>query len=107
MKKKLKKQRREREKRTAFESFEPFVHVFFAALALLELLELHLLANLLAFALAPPRLALRNACTLVEQTLSDTLHVRVRLDHLGKEVVRPREWEVVVCGEGARGLCTV
>jgi len=94
-------------KRTAFEPLEPLLHVFLAALALLELLELHLLTDLLAFALASPRLALRDGCALVEQTLSDALHVRVRLDHFGEKVVRSREGEAVICGEGARGLCTV
>jgi len=93
--------------RTAFEPLEPLLHVFFAALALLELLELHLLADLLAFALAPPRLALFDARALVEQTLSDAFHVRVRLDHLCEEVVRAREGEAVFCREGAGGLCAM
>ncbi len=96
-----------RGKRTAFESFKPFLHVFFAALALLELFKLHLLANLLAFALAPPCLALCNTRGLIEQTLPDTLHMRVRLDHFGKKVVRSREREVVFCSEGACCLCTM
>jgi hypothetical protein len=95
------------EKRTAFESFEPILHVFFAALALLDLLELHLLANLLAFTLASPFLALCDARGLIEQTLSDALHMRVRLDHFGKKVVRSREREAVFGGEGARGFCTM
>ena len=98
---------RRREKRTAFKSLEPFLHVLFAALALLELLELHLLANLLAFTLVPPRLALRDARALIEQTLADTLHMRVRLDHFCKEVIRSREREAVIGGEGAGSLCTV
>jgi hypothetical protein len=96
-----------REKRTAFESFKPFLHVLFAVLALLELLELHLLANLLAFALAPPCLALCNTRALIEQTLSDALHMRIRLDHFGKEIVRSREWEVVFRSEDPRGFCTM
>ena len=56
---------------TAFEAFEPFLRIFLAALALLELLELNLLASLLAFALAPPCLALCDTHALIEQTLSD------------------------------------
>ena len=88
---------RRREKRTAFKSLEPFLH----------LLELHLLANLLAFALAPPRLALRDARALIEQTLADTLHMRVRLDHFCKEVIRSREREAMIGSEGTRSLCTM
>ena len=96
-----------REKRTAFEPLEPFLHISFAALALFELLELHLLTNLLAFALTPPCLALCNGCALIEQTLSDAFHVRVRLDHFCEKVVRSRKREAVLCGEGASGLCTM
>lgn len=94
-------------KRTAFKAFESLLHVFFTALALLEFLELHLLSDLLAFAFASPRLALCNTCTLVEQALSDAFHVRVRLDHFRKKVVRSREREVVICSERARSLCTM
>lgn len=97
----------ERKKRTAFESFKPFLHVLFAVLALLELLELHLFANLLAFALAPPCLALCNTRALIEQTLSDALHMSIRLDHFGKEIVRSREREMVFCSEDTRGCCTM
>jgi hypothetical protein len=94
-------------KRTAFEPLEPFLHIFFAALALLELLELHLLTDLLAFSLAPPRLALCDARALVEQTLSDAFHVRVRLDHFCEKVIWPREGEAVLCGESTGGLCAM
>ena len=94
-------------RRTAFESFKPFLHILFAALALLELLELHLFAYLLPFALTPPCLALCDARALVEQTLSDALHMRIRLDHFCKEVVGSREREAVFGGEGASGLCTM
>lgn len=97
----------EKKKRTAFESFKPFLHVLFAVLALLELLELYLLANLLAFALAPPCLALCNTRALIEQTLSDALHMRIRLDHFGKEIVRSREREAVFCSEDTCGFCTM
>jgi hypothetical protein len=98
---------REKKKRTAFESFKPFLHVLFVVLALLELLELHLLANLLAFALAPPCLALCNTRALIEQTLSDALHMSVRLDHFGKEIIWSRKREVVFCSEDTRSFCTM
>ena len=52
----------------------PYFLIFFAALV-----------SLLAFALAPPCLALCNTHALIEQALSDALHMRVRLGHLGKE----------------------
>ena len=97
-------QRKEEKKRTALKPLEPLLHVLFVALALLELFDLYLLANLLAFALAPPRLTLRDGCALVEQTLSDAFHVRIRLDHFCEKVVRSREGEAMFCGEGASGL---
>ena len=95
---------RKREERTAFKTLEPLLHVFFVALALLELFDLYLLANLFAFALAPPRLTLHDACALVEQTLSDTFHVGIRLDHFCEKVVRSREGEAMFRGESASGL---
>lgn len=57
--------------------------------ALLELLRLCLLAVLLQCALLGGLLAPLDARRLVRQALPDARHVVVRLDHLGKVVVRP------------------
>ena len=96
-----------RGRRTALEPLKSLLHILFAALALLEFLELHLLPNLLAFALAPARLALCNACALVKEALSYALHVRIRLDHFCKKVVRPCKGETMFCGKGAGGFCAM
>ena len=90
-------------KLTPLERAQALFHILLALLALLELLDLHLLAELLALALAPLVLALLDSRLLVEQPLADALHVRVRLDHLRKVVRGPGERQRVLLREGARG----
>ena len=88
-------------KLTPLERAQALFHILLALLALLELLDLHLLAELLALALAPLVLALLDSRLLIEQPLADALHVRVRLDHLGEEVGGAGEREGVLRGKGA------
>lgn len=80
--------------RTALEALQPLLHILLALLPLLDLLDLHLLAELLTLPLPALLLALLDPRALVEQALSDALHVRIRLDHLGKVVRRPGKGEI-------------
>ena len=94
-------------KLTPLERTQALFHILLALLALLELLDLHLLAELLALALAPLVLALLDSRLLVKQPLADALHVRVRLDHLREIVCGAGEGEVVFGGERAGGVSAV
>ena len=104
MREEEKREGRGKRRRTPLEALDALLDGLLGLLALARPLELHLLAELLALALAPLLLGALHARALVEQALPDALHVRVALDHL-REVVRgPREGEPVLLREGARGL---
>ena len=92
---------------TSLETFQPLLNLLLVLLALLDLLQLHLLAELLALTLLPLLLRTLETRALVEQALSDALHMCVALDHLREVVGGTGEWKVVLLGQGASGLCAV
>ena len=94
-------------KLTPLERAQALFHILLALLALLELLDLHLLAELLALALAPLVLALLDSRLLIEQPLADALHVRVALDHLSEIVGGTGKGEVGFLCERPRCLRAV
>lgn len=83
---------------TSFQTFQSLLHLFLRFFALFELLDLHLLAELLAFALFTLVFALFYTSGFVQESLPYPLHVRVALDHFRKIVGGPGEWEVVFGG---------
>ena len=83
---------------TSFQTFESLFHLFLRFFALFELLNLHLLAELLAFALFTLVFALFYASGFVQEALSYPFHVRVALDHLRKIIRGTGKWEVVFGG---------
>lgn len=83
---------------TSFETFQSLLHLFLGFFALFELLDLHLLAELLAFALFTLIFALFYASGFVQKSLPYPLHVRVAFDHLRKIIGGTGEWEIVFGG---------
>lgn len=79
---------------TLLERLDLVIEVLFSLFALAQLLDLDLFSKLLQAALFLGRLASFDARRLVEQLLSDLLHVVVGFKHFGVIVVRTGEGHI-------------
>ena len=92
---------------TSFKSFDLLVHILLRSLAFLLFLHLDLLPILLVLPLLSFILTPLDLCRLVQQTLTDTFHVRVGLDHFCEVVGGTCKWEFVFRSEGTGFLSAV
>ena len=79
---------------TSLETFDPLIHTLLRLLPLFLFLHLNLFPVFLVLSFLSFLLAPLDFSGLVQQTLTDTFHVRIGLDHFGKVVRRACEWEL-------------
>ena len=94
-------------KLTSFETFDLLIHIPLRSLAFFLFLHLNLLPILFILSLPSLLLAPLDLRRFIQQTLTNALHVRVRLDHFGKVVRGACEWEFMFRSEGTGFLGTM